>query len=703
LDRAAWQEGGRILELDEQLDAAIDWWLAMSTHLALNLDEMHKIAQLHARLFRSHEALRILAEIDTDLVAQDAAHWAWVAELAWAEGDLDQVNAALRSYAQIQPLDQHQLNRLIATLNDNQRDLRLSYAQTAWARFSDPQMLLLALNDAFITGDNELLSRLFLLANAQAAKFTANPNFWLIKAQHHQRTKEHKQAWNAYAHADSLAPTNPNVAAGLLWFLIDTQDKHQLIRYLAIKHSLAKKEVELAPVYGAAFAFLGQSRQASRWYGRALHNHPGEPRIALAYADTLLALGAVDAGLRMRQHALRQVLSGQQALAPEDLVLLRSASATLLSLPQFNRAVTSLAQQGSTSRFNLALQNLRTEAAQQTIEARREAIVATVASQPYGVQTQTASSDLGGVDLNKHSLRFVRPFGASGVSGVSGVMLLDARLEQRDYDPRQALGTSGSSSTFTETALHLALKRPLDNGEWSFTTTAVASEFDNWVGLRGTRRWIIDSNTQIDVFAAHRNLTEQTPLLQIFGRVDQLGISSDLHISPRENLNLALRLNRFADRFGADIGRGFELESNFTQSLFATAPQLHLTASGYWMRNRRDNLGSELIAQLNGRIANDLLPTQSARLGVGVVVERGETPRLSGALPPLHYKLAINTGYQWPTRNPTLNIAASLGVRVFKNDLLMLNYLYESQPQAVEAAAGGTWSLVYSRGLGARP
>lgn len=760
-DLVAWRLGAGILISDEQLDRALGWYQRMSDHVDLETVDQMEVAQLYWRQFRLAEALEAFNAVDDELLDEPASYWTSVAKLAWELGDYDRANEALIAYADISELDKTQFDMLLASLGNNQMDLRRHYALEAWRVLADPRYLLTALLDAYEQDDAQFES-LLALAMKNLAAFENSPTFWILKARHHQRHDEQDLAWQAFATASALSPSDPVTVASVLWFLIDEKRTNLLIEYLQRKRGLAEQADELAHPFGAGYALLKKPREARYWYERAVALEPNAPNIALAFADALSASGSVDAGWRMRKHVLALALTQGYALNEIDASVITRASLGLLTQPNSGRALMGLLEQDKQGVLNGLMNGLLDsghldgmrsirafakgqgikvdpyieyyiavqEQDREALEAYRDHASPTIRVEallalgdesaalyealngltdkqaelyrsqlrrvatdmlhedPYGIQLFAEQLNLGGIDLTAEHLRFARPWRN---------WHLDSRITKRVFDAEEALG---NQSEFDEHVYEAHAERSVTDGDWTLSGLVAQTSIEDWVGIKFQRRWNIDRRLQTRASLGYAQMAEQTPLLRIFGRLNELNLGATHRLTPVDVLSASLDVNQFNDRFGDRLGQGLELELNYEHTLFSNAPSFRLITNGYWMRNKRDRFGAPLTNLLAGRDPNDVLPLESGRLSIGAVLERGNPMRLSRRVPSPHYRVGISSGIAWPTGNTTLNIEASLGIRILGDDLLALRFAYESQPLAVAGDSGINWSLVYNRRLG---
>lgn len=760
-DIAAWRRGAAILTSDEQFDLALAWYQQMSKHVELDSIDHMQVAQLYWRQFRLDEALKEFNAVDDELLDDPANYWTWVARLAWELGDYERANEALIAYADISELDKTQFDMLLASLGNGQMDLRRHFALEAWRVLADPRYLLTALLDAY-EQDDEQFESLLAIAMKNLAAFENSPTFWILKARHHQRHGEQDLAWLAFAKASTLSPSDPVTVASVLWFLIDEKRTKLLTSYLHSKRELAEQAGELAHPFGAGYALLNKPRQAKYWYERAVALEPDSPNIALAFADALSASGSVDAGWRMRKHVLELALTQGYALTELDASVITRASLGLLTQPTSGRALLALLEQDKQGVLNGLMNNLLNsghlegmrsiralakgqgvkvdpyieyyiavqEQDRDALEAYRDHASPTIRVEallalgdesaalfealngltdeqaqlyrsqlrrvatdmlhedPYGIQLFAEQLNLGGIDLAADHLRFARPWRN---------WHLDSRLTRRTFDTEEALGIR---SEFDERIAQVHAERSVADGDWTLSGLVAQSTTDDWLGVKFQRRWNIDRRLQTRASLGFGQLAEQTPLLRVFGKLNELNLGITHRLTPVDVLSANLDVNQFNDRFGDRIGQGLELELNYEHTLFSNAPSFRLMTNGYWMRNKREAFGRPLTNLLSGRNPNDVLPLDTGRLSFGAVIERGNPMRLSRRVPSPHYRVGISSGIQWPTGNTTLNIEASLGIRILGDDLLALRFAYESQPLAVAGDSGINWSLVYNRRLG---
>src|SRR5262249_17726739 len=136
----------------------------------------------------------------------------------WAGGSIDALGA----------------ERLVVLARDAGRPAdAMRYGREGWARLGAPRLLLLAMDDAARAGAWGELERLRREARRDEARFAGSLAYWLLCAQLDARRGRVADAAHDYHRALGLDAGSAAARAGLLWLLIDSDERGALAAALA--------------------------------------------------------------------------------------------------------------------------------------------------------------------------------------------------------------------------------------------------------------------------------------------------------------------------------------------------------------------------------------------------------------------------------------------------------------------------------------
>jgi hypothetical protein len=149
-----------------------------------------------------------------------------------------------------------------------------------------------------------------------------NPGFLLLRADYYAATGSPQLALADYREALRIDPENRQARMGLVYFLIDRRQLDALRRELSAVTALARDDVDLQGVLGAAWLTLGDPQRALPYLAAVVKRNPDDYLWLLNYADALERNLQPQMAWRVRRHAwmrIRQELRKTER-APIDLL-----------------------------------------------------------------------------------------------------------------------------------------------------------------------------------------------------------------------------------------------------------------------------------------------------------------------------------------------------------------------------------------------
>ncbi len=763
-DEEAWRTGAHLLDENEQLDDAIAWWQDIAARFPLSTRDKQTIAAIHWRMYDLPAALAALRSVDEAIVQYDAAYWRSVGELAYETSDRRLANDAYTRLAAFDQLDADEYDKLLETLTEPGGNDARYHANRAWENTGEPRFLLLAMRFEFdsdearferlLTAADDIAHRL-----SDNALYWTLKGRHLARQQFPERAL--KSLSRALALAPNYAPAVASYASLLveqrklteLWQLLDRRhmlpDKHPelfqpfatgymaLGRYKEAAYWL-RKAVAKAPDDGylvldlaEALTRTGRADEALQWKTRALKK-------ALAAEDGatpmhLSALRNLSAGLLSRAHFERlfenktshdrfsrvQVLihdlldSGQWEAARSWIAYAKSQGIELDDYPKFM-----MAHQGR----SLKALSPFTEHASQTVKA--EALLASrqdskaLITALNEINTRTPESDRHMLTRIATDISINRPSGVraahesqdfgslkdrstrADVSRTFDELTTSVSLRQQDSELSPALTRSARRTVLSERTATVRTGGKTDSLQWEAELGATQSDVKDLFSAALTVKKLWDQDHSSFLRGAYGQIADESPLLSLFARKDSLTLGSTWRPSARNTLSLRVSGEDLSDRMTEPISRGFNMEAGWQHAVFFERPAVFARASVTSARRQLKSPTALLFRNLSDDALRQLLPERTDRLGIGLTIAHGEPGRMNWRTPSPRYRVDMDVGYQWPDKQPTYEISASIGSRVFGDDELALTAALASRPDLGWDGSALSFGLTYNYRLG---
>ncbi len=306
----AWEALAKTQENVGQITQAIATWQYIGKHFNRMPEAMANQAKLLRKNNQSKKALSMLLSNQNNVTEKDLGFWEILGDLSW---ELKETESALSAYSILWRSDGTNVlaaERLILLKRDmGQAEESIKVGEEAYHRLNQPRWLLLSMDVANQAGLSTQLKRLIKMAISNESQFKDIEMYWLMRAQSEIHQKNPKIAINHYHQALLVNPASTTAKEGILWNLIDQNDKRSLQTYIKTWRLDASENPLLWGVYGIALTKLGQNEEALPWLERKLRNSPDDYLWLLTYADTLNQSGHADRAWQLRKYALFNIRS----------------------------------------------------------------------------------------------------------------------------------------------------------------------------------------------------------------------------------------------------------------------------------------------------------------------------------------------------------------------------------------------------------
>ena len=210
-------------------DAALQSYRLLARNHGLTPERALAIASLLYIRSDLQGAYQVLKQAEPQAQQATDSYWRTLGELAW---QLDQQDKVIAAYGQLLSKRQHNeadLERLIATLQQQQPDAAITLARQGWEQFGNPRMLLTALSLQVQQQQWQAARRYCdALTPAQRNKLSDSAQFYALRSQIHQHTAAPQAALADARSALQLAPDDNGMRQALLWLLIDYRQQQEL-------------------------------------------------------------------------------------------------------------------------------------------------------------------------------------------------------------------------------------------------------------------------------------------------------------------------------------------------------------------------------------------------------------------------------------------------------------------------------------------
>jgi predicted Zn-dependent protease len=319
-DRHAWEVLAHEQEQNGQLIAAAATWGQIGAHFGNGLDAPMHQAELLWRAGQREQAFSLLYRHRGQATPEDVDYWELLGDQAW---NLKRTEPALLAYRTLwkgKRSNELAAERLILLARDaGHAHEVITTAEVAFRRFDQPRLLLLAMDTANQSGLWQDLDRLLMTAHRQEQRFHDSEMYWLLRAQlaiHQERLTE---AGSAYEQALQLNAESVPARVGLLWLLIQTDDKRRLKEHLYQWKEAALTKANFWGAYAIGLMNLGRVKDALPWFERQARANPHNHAFLLSYADALGQAGQSSAARRLDQYILAQIRSKVRSEASDPI------------------------------------------------------------------------------------------------------------------------------------------------------------------------------------------------------------------------------------------------------------------------------------------------------------------------------------------------------------------------------------------------
>jgi len=301
----AWKALAKTQENAGRLSLAMATWQHIGSYFDRPLEAVIHQAQLMWKNHQAEKAFDLLLKHHEQVTNEEMHFWEFFGELSW---HLERHDYALIAYNSLWDSDAADVlvaERLIQLMRDlDKPEKSIDISIVAYSHFNQPRWLLLAMDVANQIGSLAELKRLMKIASSNEQEFQDSEMYWLLRAQLDVSQNKPEIAVKHYQQALIVNPASISAKAGILWILIDQNDKESLQSYTKAWNQDAFENASLWGAYGLALAKIGQNQAALPWLKRQSQVSSNDYLWSLTYADILNKAGHADKSWRLRKHVL---------------------------------------------------------------------------------------------------------------------------------------------------------------------------------------------------------------------------------------------------------------------------------------------------------------------------------------------------------------------------------------------------------------
>ena len=235
-----------------------------------------------------HDTFMLLDAIVKDIPPTQNEFWELYIDLAYILKKEQHLYATLKRRFKHKQLAAQNLEKLLYLSEKKEPSFTPKIIQSTWKEHPNITNFYRAIYQAQEAHQNDKITQLLeSVPKELQTQLEKEARYWLIKAANLQERHQEKKAMQAYQHAATLAPNNPEIQASLLWGLINQHDPKKLKKYLfKLERTMAHAPALQLPM-ASSYLILQQTKEAKKHFERHYKTHPLSWQEHIVYADLL--------------------------------------------------------------------------------------------------------------------------------------------------------------------------------------------------------------------------------------------------------------------------------------------------------------------------------------------------------------------------------------------------------------------------------
>ena len=308
-DKEKWFILAGLYENQNDYEGSIKIWKRIEKQFGNETQSAIRQVELHWNYQHHEKAYEKSATIDLDFKnIESIFHLEILSELGWRFRDN---NLLIKSNEEILKRDNKNelaYERLLILADKNKDvDQAVLLAEAAWKNTEKAIYLRMAMETAIDKNDRKSIEYLLGLAIQNNNNIDNLVDYVLIMAELEDKSENFLTASKYYEYAMQLSPNNKSIHTGLLWSLLNSNQRLKLKRYLNIFQNQANRFSQYWSVYAAATHEIGESRKSVYWHSKLMHQYPDDNLWLLSYADALDADSRFNSALKIRSYVMKKI------------------------------------------------------------------------------------------------------------------------------------------------------------------------------------------------------------------------------------------------------------------------------------------------------------------------------------------------------------------------------------------------------------
>ena len=308
-DKKNWFQLAMLYENQNDYKAAIQVWHKIEILFPDDADAKNRQIKLHWYYQNHNKAYALATTLDNNLDnISNIDLLKILMELGWRNQDTDLLYNASKNLIKYDNKNEAAYKWLLSIADEkHDAEQAVALAETAWKNTGKTIYLYLALNTSVKENNTRLANYLITLALQSDISHREMSDYVQIKAELEDKNQNYALAAKYYEYALLLNPDSHSIHVGLLWSLLNSQQRKKLKRYLVAFKEKATRFSRYWPAYAAATFEIGEIRESVYWHAQIVALYPDNNLWLLSYADALEAAEQYNSALKLRLYVMKKI------------------------------------------------------------------------------------------------------------------------------------------------------------------------------------------------------------------------------------------------------------------------------------------------------------------------------------------------------------------------------------------------------------
>jgi polysaccharide biosynthesis protein PelB len=308
-DKEKWFILAGLYENQNDYDGAVKTWGRIEQYFGDETQAAIRQVELHWDYQQHEKAYFKAISLDKDFTKiKSTYHVEILAELGWRFKDSELLRKSSKEVLVRDNKNDLAYERLLI-LADEDRDVdqAVILAEKAWKNTGNAIYLRMAIQTAIEENNRPHIEYLLGIALKNKNNINDLVDYVLVMAELEDKNENFISAAKYFEYAMRLSPDTKSTHIGLLWSLLNSNQRKKLKRYLIAFKSKAYRFSQYWPVYAAATHEIGESRESIYWHSKLMSQHPDDSLWLLSYADALESTGRSNSAFKTRLYVMKKV------------------------------------------------------------------------------------------------------------------------------------------------------------------------------------------------------------------------------------------------------------------------------------------------------------------------------------------------------------------------------------------------------------